>query len=675
MKYQPSKIDDSNTVFIWLLVVMVFLAGCATGPAPQEKAPMTRQITSIGTQQDAGAISVLIQGNRMLTYSSVKHPMPLSVIFYFPETILDKLTVPRIAENDIIKTIEALQSDGKEQTARVNVVLKQDAAYEVAQADKGLIISFKKKSSEAPPVQIEEIRKEETEIKTDPMSAETPLPVHLRSITAAKLNDGIQLNILADGRIRDYKSFTIDHPARIVFDLIDVQHTTAKEQVIPVNTPWVHQVRYYAYSDRLRIVLETQKKYLTAYLASPLEEGLAVYVGEAKAVPAAGPAAMDSRQAPAAGQTGPAWINRIDFLAENAGRSTLVIGTTRKVNFKIDRAQEKRLLLKLFETRLPDYRKHALITTRFQSAVDRVIPFEQGAPKAAMILVEMREAVPYLVEQVDNLLFLRFEPSKIPPKPLEAARLPSWKQVLRETLAEPEAGKEAAPAGPVATQPDAPSDKAVLPAGPGQKYSGEKIALDFYDTDIKNVFRILREVSGKNFAIEKDVAGKVTLALAKPVPWDQVLDLVLKMNQLGMREEGNIIRIATLKTLDGEALSMQAKVASETKAIEQQQALEPLVTEWIPINYANANKDILPNVEKIMTKDRGGSASVNERTNMIIITDTAEKIQKARDIIRQLDTATPQVMIEARIVEASTTFSRSFGIRWGSGATPTGDPP
>ena len=82
------------------------------------------------------------------------------------------------------------------------------------------------------------------------------------------------------------------------------------------------------------------------------------------------------------------------------------------------------------------------------------------------------------------------------------------------------------------------------------KYTGEKIALNFFETDIKNVFRILMDVSGKNFAIDKDVSGKVTLSFDKPVPWDQVLDLVLKMNRLGMAFEGDIIRIATLKTLE-----------------------------------------------------------------------------------------------------------------------------
>ena len=85
-----------------------------------------------------------------------------------------------------------------------------------------------------------------------------------------------------------------------------------------------------------------------------------------------------------------------------------------------------------------------------------------------------------------------------------------------------------------------------------KRYTGEKIALDFFETDVKNVFRILKEISGKNFAIDKDVSGQVTLTLDKPVPWDQVLDLVLRMNQLGMVYEGNIIRIATQTTLQGE---------------------------------------------------------------------------------------------------------------------------
>jgi type IV pilus assembly protein PilQ len=202
-------------------------------------------------------------------------------------------------------------------------------------------------------------------------------------------------------------------------------------------------------------------------------------------------------------------------------------------------------------------------------------------------------------------------------------------------------------------------------------YTGEKIALDFYETDIKNVFRILNSVSGKNFAIDKDVSGKVTMSLEKPVPWDQVLDLILRMNQLGTVEEGDIIRIATMSTLKKEEDLRRAKMESERKSFEQQKAQEPLTTEYIAINYSNANDDVRPHLEKLITSGRG-SLTVDERTNQIIMTDTAEKIDKAWEIVRKIDQVTPQVIIEARIVEVSEDFSKDLGIAWSSTIGPTG---
>ena len=198
-----------------------------------------------------------------------------------------------------------------------------------------------------------------------------------------------------------------------------------------------------------------------------------------------------------------------------------------------------------------------------------------------------------------------------------------------------------------------------------RKYTGEKISLDFYDTDIKNVFRIIREISGKNFAIDKNVTGKVTLALDKPVPWDQVLDLVLKMNQLGMKMEGDIIRIATLSSLAQEEKLRQAQLKATQQAAEQQKALEPLVTEYIPVSYSNAQSEILPHIQPVMTEGRG-KASVDTRNNQLILTDTAEKLEQIREIVRKIDQVTPQVIIEARIVEATTSFTRDLGFDWGT---------
>jgi type IV pilus assembly protein PilQ len=172
--------------------------------------------------------------------------------------------------------------------------------------------------------------------------------------------------------------------------------------------------------------------------------------------------------------------------------------------------------------------------------VDRITPYQISKEVTeSIITVELREPVPYVAEQAGNMLMFHFEASSVPPKPLEQAQLPAWKQAMS---AGPAPYKDMGPTGPgvapaPATTPATPSrapaqdvetsqledqllrediEIRTLLAPQKKRYTGEKIALDFYDTDIKNVFRILREVSGKNFAIDKDVTGKVTMTLDKP---------------------------------------------------------------------------------------------------------------------------------------------------------------
>lgn len=350
----------------------------------------------------------------------------------------------------------------------------------------------------------------------------------------------------------------------------------------------------------------------------------------------------------------PAWINRIDFSSETAGKSTIIIGTTTPVKYNVKKINDKKLLLYLYHSKLPDYRQRPLITTRFQSAVDRITPFQTPAMKnTSGLIIELRDSVPYFIEQTGNLILVHFEASSVPPRPLDTAELPPWKNVMAETLDKTDV--------PVLKPSEHRKFKAQT-----RKYTGEKIAINFFETDIKNVFRILMDVSGKNFAIDKDVSGQVTLAFDKPVPWDQILNIILKMNRLDMVFEGDIIRIATLKTLKVEETERQAKIAAAQKLKEQKKALEPLITEYIPVNYANAKADVLPQI--ILTEGRG-TISVDERNNQIIITDVAEKIQKAKETVKQIDKVTPQVIIEARIVEVSDSFSREFGTQWSIAGT------
>jgi type IV pilus assembly protein PilQ len=195
-----------------------------------------------------------------------------------------------------------------------------------------------------------------------------------------------------------------------------------------------------------------------------------------------------------------------------------------------------------------------------------------------------------------------------------------------------------------------------------KKYTGQPITLDFYETDVKNVFRIIQHVSGLNFAIDKDVTGKVTMTLKQPVPWDQVLDLILKMNSLGKHQEGNIVRIAKMSTLQAEEERKRELLKAKKDLLSQQKEVAPLFTEYLLINYSDATSEIQPHLDKIVTKR--GSLTVDQRNNQIILTETEENIKKAREIIEKIDKITPQVVIEARIVEASLNFTKDIGTQW-----------
>ncbi|MBC2716766.1 MAG: type IV pilus secretin PilQ [Desulfobacteraceae bacterium] len=352
-------------------------------------------------------------------------------------------------------------------------------------------------------------------------------------------------------------------------------------------------------------------------------------------------------------------INRIDFSTQESGKSMIIVGTDFPVEFDIQKIAERTLKVRVYNSRLPEYRRHRpLITTRFESAVDRISPIQATDIKNATdLIVELREWVPYRPVAEDNLLTITFDPSSIGPRPFESANLPPWQQVLEEVTYSVQVPE--AQAKEQAVVEDTYKDM----LGGKKEYTGQKIALDFYKTDIKNVFRILQQVSGKNYAVDKNVTGEVTISLEKPAPWDQVLDLILQMNQLGKVEQDDIIRIATVATLSAEEVAQQKKIEAIRERREQEKTLEPLVTEYIPINYANAHSEILPHIQEILTKERG-NITVDARNNQIIITDTRAKLRKAREIISQIDKVTPQVLIEARIVEVNDDFGREFGVAW-----------
>ena len=199
--------------------------------------------------------------------------------------------------------------------------------------------------------------------------------------------------------------------------------------------------------------------------------------------------------------------------------------------------------------------------------------------------------------------------------------------------------------------------------------------MDFKDADINNLLRIIAEVSGKNVVAGADVSGKVTVRLIN-VDWQQALDVILRINGMGYEMDGNIIRVAPLAKLAAEQEARRAARDREKKALDdslkaekdqqkEEKQDEPLMDEVVSVNYAKAT-DVVKNLDRLKTQDRkDANIAVDERTNKLIIRETAGALAKMKDLLLQLDKPTPQVLIEARLVEATRTFSQSLGIEWG----------
>jgi type IV pilus assembly protein PilQ len=588
------KIVNQTAIIMILMAWIMVLGACSAKQptvSPEVVKPLElKAIQSISTAQESDHFTVAVGSNRLLTYTSVKKPSPLSVVLYFPETVIDGAATDLVIDNDVVSSVRASAISAEGQASRIEIGLNQDAPYEVIRGERGLNIVF-------------------TNL-TDPKAPETPV-------------------------------------------------SASVETLPPVSTP-----------------LESPVVAIAAASETAASESMPE-TGEANQESSAAEASQDV--VAGAASTGLAWVNRIDFASEEAGKSTVIIGTTHPVTYSIKKKSDTWVQLRLNNTNLPDYRKHPLVTTRFESAVNRILPVQKPEMKTETLFsFELRESVPFFVEQNENFIMVHFDASTIPPKPLAEADLPPWKNIMAELAIEDEAteaGEEelmqpdeempVAASAEVGGVASLSTRQTVKP----KKYTGEKIALDFFETDIKNVFRILREISGKNFAIDKDVSGRVTLTLDKPVPWDQVLDLVLRMNQLGKVHEDDIIRIATLNTLKNEEELRAAKIAAVQQSLKQEKALEPLITEYIAVNYSNAQSEILPHVSNILTPERG-KVSVDARNNQIILTDTADKIWQAKEIVNRIDKVTPQVIIEARIAEVSTDTSSEFGFDWDASLGP-----
>ncbi len=415
--------------------------------------------------------------------------------------------------------------------------------------------------------------------------------------------------------------FSIQAPPRIALDLPGVTNALGRSSV-EINQGNLRSVSVAQAGDRTRLVLNLKQpaNYRAELQGKVL---LVVMEGTGPATATAAPSSdavrfaenLNRDQLP---------LRDIDFRRGQDGAGRVVVNlANNQVGVDI-KQQGQSLVVEFLRSSLPDNLRRRLDVTDFGTPVQSVSTFQNG--DRVRMVVEPRGAWEHSAYQSDNQFVLEVRPQKIDPNKL--------------------------------TQ------------GPG--YAGEKLSLNFQNIEVRALLQVIADFTNFNVVTSDTVTGSVTLRL-KDVPWDQALDIILQAKGLGLRKSGNVIWIAPK-----DELAAKEKVDLESKA--QIAALEPVRTQSFQLNYTKAEEVAKGLTGQAAGQGGGGggggttasrilsprgSVIYEARTNQLFVTDIPSKLEEVQTLISKIDIPVRQVLIEARIVEASDTFGRSLGARLG----------
>ncbi len=286
-------------------------------------------------------------------------------------------------------------------------------------------------------------------------------------------------------------------------------------------------------------------------------------------------------------------------------------------------------------------------------------------PDKVRLVLDLTQPAEHSVTSIDGRLVLTLEPKRIAPandaKVADSDAAPAAEQAVapRSKVVSHKASSALFRVQPIELTAESfqkedrkPETNEVVTGA--SRFVGRRISLDFQQADISNVLRLIAEVSGFNIVVGEGVKNKVTMKLAN-VPWDQALDMLLKMNALGMIRQGNIVWVDTLQNI-------AKQQDEEARAKDSRAKAEPIVTRVFYIRNLNAT-EVQTSLRQNLSPR--GTMTVSPASNALIISDTESKLEVLRQLLDGVDLEVPQVQIEARIVQADTTYTRSLGVQWG----------
>jgi len=407
-------------------------------------------------------------------------------------------------------------------------------------------------------------------------------------------------------------SFSVANPARIAIDLPGTANNVGRNAV-EFNQGDLRSVNIVQAQERTRVVLNLRRSvnHAVTVNGNVVQVALGGLVDTtsfraAEASPTA-PAAS-----PAAAASGPRALRSVDFRRGAEGEGRVLVDLS-DPNTSVDiRDQGNRVVVDFLNVTAPEALRRRLDVTDFGTPIAMVNTSQQGSN--VRMVIEPRGMWEYNAYQSDTRFVVEVKPVKEDPTRLIQGTRPG--------------------------------------------YQGERLSLNFQNVEVRALLQVIADFTDLNIITSDSVAGSITLRL-KDVPWDQALDIILQSKGLDMRKNGNVVVVAPREEL-------AAKEKLDLEAKSQIADLEPLRAESFVVNYQKAEdvRKLLVDGQQRMLSKRG-TVVVDTRTNQLFVRDTAARLEEVRRLLQKIDVQVPQVLIEARIVEADDTFSRNLGVRLG----------
>jgi type IV pilus assembly protein PilQ len=650
------RTHSAVTLLSWLALVAALPASAGE----------PNSLQSVRVEEMAGGARVVVTGNRSPTFTVFRLSGPDRLVVDVASADATAVRGSKEGKGPIAGVTISQFADSASSVARVMVMLRASKSYDVKAQGNEVLISVLADGASAPVVAdaaparpaapaapVAAAVAPEASASPAPAAAEAPssdvtvvardartVRSPARRLTAVRAQ-GSKLLLSFDGEVAAYELLKLRDPSRLALDVQGVKLATPvkKSGSGPFAT-----LRAGAHPDKVRLVVDVNatdegrialhKHGLEWTVAPPASPAVAAATSSSKAPLKDGEVEIDGKRLTSAspaplGTTSGADITSLGFVESSRG-GRVEIALSRPAAYQVERPDDRGAVLTLTGVKLPKRLERSLDTSALGSPVKMISTFAvPGDGQKVRVVVSADGALEERVERSAEGLVWHLEAKGLKTEEVSVANR----------------------AAPYTSEPAAAAAQTLTGR---TRYVGKKVSFEFKDIDIHNLLRVIAEVSKKNIVVADDVTGKVTIRL-RNVPWDQALDIILASKGLGKEEVGDIIRVAPLKALEEEARSREER----KKALRRQ---EELVVQLIPVNYAGAD-EMASRVKDVLSER--GTVAVDKRTNTLVVRDIGSNIGKARSLVEKLDSITPQVLIESRIVEANTTFSRSIGVQWG----------